>query len=275
MQKKSAPLVPWPLYHYLSKLERGGGGAGGGVAYKDRAPPPPVHKTFFPELLKSWRCRWWEEESSGWRSAQWGLLPNAVPQALCSHAATRSNTRRRVCGLRSEPQVKGSRRATHGARVSTVKPNPRSRRGVAEGLEGNSALEAGNPRALYQLKTCSCTRSSAQGCTVIAVHVCRPPGVSAVSCSTGVVSVTFHEYPSVSHTGSAASVPSLEGCIADEGWGRGRQLPMEIICMLHCIACAGSVFIAGWDGLCLGTLGIKESKTRLTRCSHQLVCGRD
>ena len=36
-KKNSAPLVPWPLHYYLSKL-----GGGGGVAYKDRAQPPPV-----------------------------------------------------------------------------------------------------------------------------------------------------------------------------------------------------------------------------------------
>ena len=43
-KKNSAPLVPWPLQHYLSKLE--GGGGWGGVAYKDRArlPPPPLDR---------------------------------------------------------------------------------------------------------------------------------------------------------------------------------------------------------------------------------------
>ena len=39
-KKNSAPLVPWPLHHYLSNL-RGGGGLGD-VAYKDQPHPPPV-----------------------------------------------------------------------------------------------------------------------------------------------------------------------------------------------------------------------------------------
>ena len=38
-KKTSAPLVPWPRHHYLSKPGGGGGGLGG-VAYKDRARPP-------------------------------------------------------------------------------------------------------------------------------------------------------------------------------------------------------------------------------------------
>ena len=39
-KKASAPLVPWPQHHDLSKPWRGGGGLGG-VAYKDRARLPP------------------------------------------------------------------------------------------------------------------------------------------------------------------------------------------------------------------------------------------
>ena len=37
-KKNSAPLVPWPLHHYLSKL--GGGGGAVGVLHTRTAPPP-------------------------------------------------------------------------------------------------------------------------------------------------------------------------------------------------------------------------------------------